>query len=294
MIRTAGLDVVIEATGHPRAAIRHCLTVIDCGVHVIMVSVEADGVAGPLLARRARGLRDLQPRLRRSAGDHLRAGRLGPRRGLHRGQRWQRQRYLPRFHQSTPDTVWQNFGITPEMAARFGKNARMFNSFIDGSKSAIEMTAVCNATGLTPQPNGLGFPPPASCYEPAEICKPRAAGGSLSHEGTTEVVSSLHRDGRPVEHHLQIGTYVVIKAGEILDGEGGYYVWGKQMPAAESLHQGGLPLILAHGITLRRAKKAGELLSWADVVIDEADAAYRIRREMAAAFRAPNVEPAQP
>uniref|UniRef100_A0A8J4H9X3 Flagellar biosynthesis protein FlgA n=1 Tax=Acidicaldus sp. TaxID=1872105 RepID=A0A8J4H9X3_9PROT len=364
MIRTAGLDVVIEATGHPPAAIRHCLAAIDCGVHVIMVSVEADVVAGPLLARRAREAGVIyslaygdQPAIICEQVDWARAA------GFTVVSAGKGTRYLPRFHQSTPDTVWQNFGITPEMAARVGNNTKMFNSFIDGSKSAIEMTAVCNATGLTPQPNGLGFPP-ASCYELAEICKPRAAGGSLSHEGTTEVVSSLHRDGRPVEHHLQIGTYVVVKAetefvrhcieeyrffpdqssrysamfrpahliglelgisvaaialrgeptgvpvgfqsdvvatakrdlkaGEILDGEGGYCVWGRQVPAAESLHQGGLPLGLAHGIALRRAKKAGELLSWSDVVIDEADAAYRIRREMEAAFRAPNVEPARP
>ena len=73
------------------------------------------------------------------------------------------------------------------------------------------MTAVCNATGLTAQPGGLNFPP-VSAPDLAEICKPKSAGGTVSHAGTTEVVSSLHRDMRPVENDLMMGTYVVIKA----------------------------------------------------------------------------------
>src|SRR5260370_907760 len=121
-------------------------------------------------------------------------------------------RYHPSFHQSTPDTVWENFGIAPEKAARGGMNPKMFNSFVDGTKSGIEMTAVCNATGLVPQPDGLSFPA-ASVYDLARIWQPRGAGGALAITGTTEVVSSLHRAGSPVANHLQMGTYVVVKAG---------------------------------------------------------------------------------
>ena len=86
----------------------------------------------------------------------------------------------------------------------------MFNSFVDGTKSGIEMTAVCNATGLVPQSEGLGFPP-ATRFELAEVCKPRSAGGTLEQEGVTEVTSSVYRDGRDVPHHLALGTYVVIE-----------------------------------------------------------------------------------
>src|SRR5258705_12372495 len=86
----------------------------------------------------------------------------------------------------------------------------MFNSFVDGTKSGIEMTAVCNATGLVPQSGGLGFPP-ATRFELAEVCKPRAAGGTLEQEGVTEVVSSVYRDGRDVPHNLALGTYVVLE-----------------------------------------------------------------------------------
>src|SRR5207244_6680696 len=112
----------------------------------------------------------------------------------------------------TPDTVWENFGRSPEKAARGVMNTKMFNSFIDGTKSGIEMTAVCNATGLVPQPDGLSFPP-SSVYDLARVCKPKASGGKLAITGTTEVVSSLHRDKSPVEDNLQMGTYVVVTAG---------------------------------------------------------------------------------
>ena len=89
-------------------------------------------------------------------------------------------------------------------------NPKMFNSFIDGTKSGIEMSAVCNATGLVPQSDGLGFPP-ASRFELAEVCKPKSAGGTLEKAGVTEVVSSVYRDGRDVPHHLALGTYVVFE-----------------------------------------------------------------------------------
>ena len=72
--------------------------------------------------------------------------------------------------------------------------------------------------------------------------------------------------------------------GELLDGEGGYTVWGKLLPAATSLRQGGLPLGLAHGIKLLRPVKQGQALSWDDVAVDTATDAYRLRREMEALF----------
>ena len=86
----------------------------------------------------------------------------------------------------------------------------MFNSFVDGTKSGIEMTAVCNATGLVPQSDGLHFPP-ATRFELAEICKPKSDGGTLEKAGVTEVTSSVYRDGRDVPHHLALGTYVVFE-----------------------------------------------------------------------------------
>ena len=119
-------------------------------------------------------------------------------------------RYEPHYHQSNPDNVWDILDKYLKITDRKSINPKMFNSFVDGTKSGIEMTAVCNATGLVPQTDGLAFPP-ATRFELADVCKPKSAGGTLEKEGVTEVTSSVYRDGRDVPHHLAIGTYVVIE-----------------------------------------------------------------------------------
>ena len=352
LVGSGAIQILIEATGDPACGIRHCRMALRHGVHIIMVNVEADALAGPLLAREASAA-DLvyslawgdQPALicehvdwARTCGFEVVCAGKGT-------------RYLPRFHDSTPETVWEAFGIAAADAERGGMNPKMFNSFIDGTKSAIEMTAVCNATGLLPQEEGLRFPP-ASCWNLANICRPAAAGGLLSRAGTTEVVSSLHRDESAVENDLQFGTYVIIegeteyarrcfkeyrmlpddsgryaalfrpthmiglelglsvasialrgeptgaptgfrsdvvsvakkdlKAGDLLDGEGGYSVWGKQLPAQRSIDARALPIGLAHGVNLRSDVARGEMVSWNDVEVDGDCDAVRVRREMEA------------
>jgi predicted homoserine dehydrogenase-like protein len=79
-----------------------------------------------------------------------------------------------------------------------------------------------------------------------------------------------------------------LKAGEMLDGEGGFCVWGKQTPADASLDQGYLPLGVAHNVKLKRDIEEGQRLNWSDVEFDETDLAVRTRREMEAAFARPN------
>ena len=359
LIAFPDIEVIVEATGDPKAGIAHALKIIRHGKHVVMVNVEADVVAGPLLASKARAAGVIyslawgdQPALICEHVDWARAC------GFEVVSAGKGTRYHPTFHQSTPDTVWENFGLSPEKAARGGMNPKMFNSFIDGTKSGIEMTAVCNATGLMPQPDGLSFPP-SSVYDLAKVCKPKASGGALAITGTTEVVSSLNRDMSGVPNHLQMGTYVVVKAGhdyvrhcaeeynmlpdenfehiamyrpthmiglelgisvasaalrkeatgsatgfrsdviatakksmkagEMLDGEGGFCVWGKQTPADRSLDEGLLPLGLAHNVKLMRDVALGEALKWADVDYDPNDSAVKVRREMEAAFGRRNV-----
>jgi predicted homoserine dehydrogenase-like protein len=273
-------------------------------------------------------------------------------------------KYLPHFHASTPDTVWQYYhaGLTREEAEKAGLNSQMFNSFLDGTKSGIEMAAVANATGLTPAPHGLSFPP-CGTQDLVRVLRPEADGGMLHHKGQVEVISSEERDGREVVNHLRWGVYAIfeapddyveqcfaqyglnrgedsryaamykpfhliglelgisvanaalraestgaptgwrgdvvatakrdLKAGETLDGEGGYTVWGKLMPAADSLRLGGLPIGLAHGVKLKTDVKAGEQVRWDDVEIDEDEPTVRIRREMEAAFAVPNVKAAE-
>ncbi len=71
-----------------------------------------------------------------------------------------------------------------------------------------------------------------------------------------------------------------LKSGEMLDGEGGYTVYGRLMPAADSLRLGGLPLGLAHKLRLARDVAAGACVRWDDVEIGTDALAVRVRREM--------------
>lgn len=349
-----GIEVIVEATGVPVAGIRHALDAIAHRKHVVMVTVEADALVGPLIAAKAKAAGVVyslawgdQPAL---ICDHVDWARTC---GFTVVAAGKGTRYEPWYHRSTPDTVWDILDKYLRIEDRTSINPKMFNSFIDGSKSAIEMTAVCNATGLLPQSDGLAFPP-ASRFELAEVCKPRAEGGTLEKAGVTEVVSSVDRDGRDVPHHLALGTYVVIegagdyaracfreyhmladrsgryaalyrpihmiglelgvsvasaalrreptgapvawrsdvvavskrrlRTGELLDGEGGFCVWGRQCPAERSLRDGLLPLGLAHNVRLTRDVAEGECLAWSDVAFDPDDLAVRLRREMEAVF----------
>ena len=357
LVSHPAIEIVVEATGNPVAAVEHALAAIRHGKHVVMVTVEADAFCGPILAQRAKQAGVVyslaygdQPALICDLVDWARAAGF-PVVAAGRGHKW-----LPHYAQSTPETVWGYYGLTPEQARIGGLNPKMFNSFLDGSKPAIETSAVCNATGLTPAPDGLAYPP-ASVDDIPAVMRPRAEGGQLHHKGQVEVVSSLERDGRPIPYDIRFGVWVVfegeteyirrcfmeygvktdpsgryacmykrwhligleagisvasvglrgeptgcatgwradavatakrdLKPGEILDGEGGYTVVGKLMPAQDSLAQGCLPLGLAHGWKLLKPVAAGRPVAWSDVACDENVAAVKLRREMEQANAAP-------
>src|ERR671937_1601301 len=173
LIACPGIEVIVEATGVPSAGIRHALSAIEHGKHIVMVNVEADALAGPLLARKAKSAGVVyslawgdQPALICEHVDWARAC------GFKVVAAGKGTRYEPHYHQSNPDNVWDILDKYLNITDRNSINPKMFNSFIDGTKSGIEMTAVCNATGLIPQPDGLSFPP-ASVYDLARICKSR-------------------------------------------------------------------------------------------------------------------------
>ena len=96
-----------------------------------------------------------------------------------------------------------------------------------------------------------------------------------------------HGDGGPVRrphHHREPG---LPEHRHPPDGEGGYTVWGKLLPAATSLALGGVPLGLAHGVKVVRPVKAGQSLSWADVAMDTTTHAWRTRKAMEDLFATP-------
>lgn len=355
MMQAGGIDVVVEATGNPVVGLVHAREAIRNGIHIVMVNVEADVLAGGLLAEEARSAGVVysmaygdQPALTCEMVEWARAT------GFDVVAAGKGTKYLPAYHVSTPDTVWDHYGLTPDQAAQAGMNSQMFNSFLDGTKSALEMAAIANATGLTPPPDGLMFPA-AGMDDLAHVLRPASEGGQLHHKGQVEVVSSLERDGRPVFKDLRWGVYVVIeapndyaaacfrqygmntdstgrysamykpfhliglelnisilsaallnkptgstegfrgdvvatakralKAGEMLDGEGGHTVWGKLYPADKSLQLGGLPIGLAHKVKLKADIAANQPVRWQDVEVDESLDAVKIRRDMEAMFR---------
>ena len=346
----ADLDVIVEATGNPIVGIAHALRAIETGKHIIMVTVEADALAGPALAARAKAAGVVyslaygdQPALiwelvdwaRTSGFDVVCAGKGA--------------KYLPHYHEMNPDNVWENWEFSKELTDSGQLNPYMHTSFRDGTKAAIEMAAVANAAGLVPSDEGLTFTP-GDLEEIATVCRPAAVGGVLAHEGTVDVMSSVTREGDWIPHNTQEGVFVVVKAtndyvaecfveypwhpdptgryaalyrpyhyvglelnvsvanaalrgvstghpvgftadvvatakrdlvaGETLDGEGGYTVWGKLVSAESSVREGYLPVALAHHIPLTRDVPKGGIVRWADVEVDESlQQAIELRRE---------------
>ncbi len=348
------IEVLVEATGDPAAGVGHALAGIEAGAHVVMVNVEADVLAGPLLAQRAAGAGVVyslaygdQPALicelvdwARTCGMDIVAAGKGT-------------RYLPSYRASTPDTVWDHYGLNAERARSAGYNPKMYNSFLDGTKSAIEMAAVANATSLPPPASGLTFPG-ASIDELPAVLRPRADGGELEQTPVVEVVSSLRRSGESVGRDLRWGVYVAIRAGDeyvadrfadygvltdvsgryavlyrpvhfiglelgisvasvavrgestgaptafvgdvvavakrdlragdVLDGEGGYTVRGEALPADRSRRDGLLPIGLAGGVVVTEPVAAGDWLRWSQVELDDRHGPAGTRREMERLF----------
>jgi predicted homoserine dehydrogenase-like protein len=212
LIAAEGLDVIVEATGSSAAGIRHALGCFRRKRHIVMVNVEADALAGALLARQASEAGVLysfaygdQPALIAELVDWARTA------GFEVVCAGKGTKHLPAYHASTPATVWSHYGLTEAQVAAGDFNARMFNSFLDGTKSALEMAAVANATDLDVADGGLVFPPCGVDDLPL-LLRPSAEGGVLPKSGMVEVVSSLERDGRAVNRDLRWGVYVTFKA----------------------------------------------------------------------------------
>lgn len=346
----ADLDVIVEITGVPEAGARHACSSLAAGKHVVMVNVEADSLLGPAISRNAKAAGRVysmaygdQPALIAEQVDWARAV------GMEVVCTGKGTRYQPAFHYSTPDTVWGYYGFSEEQVASGDYNAQMFNSFLDGTKSAIEMCAVANACGLKPQPKGLQFPSVGVRALP-EILKPKSQGGILEHSGTVEVVASENRDGSAVTGDLRWGVYVVFKAptayvrrcfaeyglgtdssgeyaalyrpyhliglelgisvasavlrgeptgsarefnadvaaiakkdlkpGDMLDGEGGYTVFGRLVRAAESLKGAYLPMGLTGNAKIVKAASKDSILTYDHVQLDQNLFSYKLRKSL--------------
>ncbi len=350
LIADDAVELVIEATGDPVQGTMHALAAIEARRHVLMVNVEADVLCGPALAKRARHRGVVysmaygdQPALIVELIDWAHTA------GLEIVAAGKGTKHQPHYRLSTPDTVWDHYGLSPERAAAAGMNPKMFNSFLDGTKSAIEMAAIANATDLEVAADGLAFPPAATHALPAVLAA-RAAAAGMTGTPMVETVSCLDGAGQPVPDDLRWGVYVVFKAssdyvagcfrdyglqtdpsgqyaalwrpyhliglelgisvadmalrgeptgapwrwagdvaatakrdlaaGELLDGEGGYTVYGRLVPAAHSAEGGRLPIGLAHGVRLKRPVRADAMLTLDDVDLDRGTLAFELRAEI--------------
>ncbi len=211
LISQSGIDVILEVTGSPAAGVKHALLCCEHKKHIVMINVEADVLAGPLLTRKAKEAGIIysmaygdQPALIAELVDWARTA------GFNVVCAGKGTKHLPEYHYSTPDTVWDYYGFTKEQLATGDFNKQMFNSFLDGTKSALEMAAVANSCGLSPPSDGLKFPP-CGAHDLPQVLKPVSEGGQLEKYGTVEVVSCLESDGRDVFNDLRWGVYVVIE-----------------------------------------------------------------------------------
>lgn len=351
LIASPFIDIIIDCTGNAEMGVETDLKCIKYGKSIVNVNVEADVLAGPVIAKKAKEagviyslawgdqpaeIVDMVDWARTSGFEVVCAGK---------GTRFQ-----PEYHQSTPDTVWDYYGLTAEHAAKSGMNSKMFNSFLDGTKSAIEMASVSNCTGLLPPATGLRFPP-CGADDLAMVLKPQEDGGVLEHKGMLECIASEERDGRPVFKDIRFGIYVTltgdseymqdcykeygmptdqtgkytslyrpyhmigletnisvasivcrneptgepyafnsdvvaiakfdIPKGTMLDGEGGFWVYGNAIPAKVSMETKALPLNFSANKKTLRDIKAGEVISLNDVEYDPESTVMKVRAEMA-------------
>ena len=207
------IEIFIEATGNPVLGTVHASKIIKKNKHIILVNVEADVTCGKYLADLAKQYNVIcsmaygdQPSL---IVEQVEWARLN---GFFVTCAGKGTKYHPTFEYSTPDTVWDHYGLTKEKAEiESGMNPKMFNSFTCGDKSAIEMAAVSNATNLKCPEDGLTFPP-VGVYDIAKKLIPRLEGGLIDYEGQVEVLSSIDRNKKDIPNDLRWGVYVVIKA----------------------------------------------------------------------------------
>ena len=349
LVSHPAIDMIIECTGDPVAAVHHVITAFEQGKNVINATVEADAFCGAGLSQAAIEAGVVysmaygdQPALTCELVDWARtcgfkvvaAGR---------GHKW-----LAEYRFSTPETIWNYWGLTAEQAERGRLNPKMFNSFLDGSKPAIESAAIANATGLGVPRNGLAFPP-GGVDDIANLMRPKSAGGVLESEGLVEVISCLTPDGAEIPHDIRKGVWVTIEAdndyvrncfeeykvitdttgrymslykkwhliglelgmsvasvglrgeptgaatcfnadvpaiakadlgaGSMLDGEGGFTIYGGVRPAAMSVTNRYLPLGLANNVKLVRPVKKDQPITLDDVEIETTSTAYKLREK---------------
>ena len=212
LVSHPAIEIIIEATGNPVVAADHVLAAFAQGKNVISATVELDSFCGLAVANAAKSAGVIysmaygdQPAMTCELVDWARTCGFEVA-AAGRGHKWR-----PEFRFSTPDTVWDHWGLTREQAERGRLNPKMFNSFLDGTKPAIESAAIANACGLDVPTNGLTYPL-GSIDDIPSLMRPKSAGGALEKTGMVEVINGLKPDGTEFGQNIRMGVFVVVEA----------------------------------------------------------------------------------
>lgn len=344
------VDVILESTGVPEVAAKHAYDAINSGKNIVMATVEAECVVGPILSKIAKEKGVVysqaygdQPALicelynwAVSSGFKVVAAGEGTAARLE----WRHR---------TPADSLQRFGFTQEEIDRLKLNPKMYNSFIDTTKCAVEMVAVCNATGLKPDVRGMHFPL-GSIKDVPKLLSLKKDGGILENEGVIDVITRVRPDGTQVKNDIRWGIFVVVtsdsrdvrglfktyeaprggkgknalvyrpyhwagleasisliravlyneptgcplptvpsaevlaatkrslKPGDLLDGGGGYTLYGLAEKANVARNENLLPLGLAENIHVAKKVPSDGVLTYDDVELNEDSFLLKLRR----------------
>jgi predicted homoserine dehydrogenase-like protein len=222
-----GIDVVVEATGVPAVGAEMAYSAIKNGKHVVMVNVEADVTVGPILSQMADSAGVVyslvdgdQP------GSTMNMVEWATTLGFEIVAAGRGTIFYDDDRVGTPETVPQRFGFDEETLARRTINLKMYNSFRDGSKAQIEMTALANAAGLVPDVRGMHEPSVNLADIPVRFSL-QEEGGLLSQHGVVELANSIAEDGvTMLDNPIRMGVFCVIRSEHpfIMEDLASYYV----------------------------------------------------------------------
>ncbi|RME56017.1 MAG: NAD(P)-dependent oxidoreductase [Caldilineae bacterium] len=212
LTQAESLDVIVEATGIPDVGARMAYHALSNRKHVIMVNVEADVTIGPILRRTADAAGVVyslvdgdQPGVTWNIVDWARAL------GFEIVAAGRGTIFYGDDRTGVPDTVPQRFGFSEEMLERRTINLKMFNSFRDGTKAQVEMTALANAAGLVPDVRGM-HEPSVNLEDIPKRFSLTSEGGLLSQHGVVELANSIAEDGKTMlPNPLRMGVFVVVR-----------------------------------------------------------------------------------
>ena len=204
------VDVILEATGNPEVGAKNAYNAIKNKKSIVMATVETDIIVGALLEKIAEESDVVysmaygdQPALivelydwAVSSGFKVVAAGEGTAARLE-------------WRHATPNDALQRFGFSQREIERLHLNPKVYNTFLDTTKCAVEMVAVCNATGLKPDVRGMHFPI-GGIRDVPKLLSLKKDGGILENEGIVDVITRVRPNGQKIRNDIRWGVFVVV------------------------------------------------------------------------------------